>query len=206
MPAAPAPAPGQRRVSRRGLLIGGAALVGAAVLGGGGLLYFTRNTPQQSPPPPPTGTIPITLTYSTEKSGWMNASVAAFNKSNTRLGGKAIQVTLDPRGSVDAQQRILSGALLPVAWSPASSLELNQLSTAWRQAHNGQDVIVSSGDLLPASLVFSPLVFAVWKERAQVLLHKYGSIDWPSIHDALVLKNGWPDIGGQAAWGQVNFG
>ncbi len=136
----------------------------------------------------------------------MNASVAAFNRSSTRLGGKAIQVTLDPRGSVDAQQRILSGALLPVAWSPASSLELNQLSTAWRQAHNGQDIIISSGDLLPASLVFSPLVFAVWKERAQVLLRKYGSIDWPGIHDALVLKNGWADIGGQADWGQVKFG
>jgi Bacterial extracellular solute-binding protein len=146
------------------------------------------------------------LTYSTEKSDWMNASVAAFNKSNTRLGGKAIQVILDPRGSVDAQQRILSGALMPVAWSPASSLELNQLSAAWRQAHNGQDVIISSGDLLPASLVFSPLVFAVWKERAQVLLRRFGSIDWPGIHNALVLKNGWPDIGGQAAWGQVKFG
>ena len=120
----------------------------------------------------------------------MQASIDAFHRSNILLGGKAIQVTLDPRGSVDAQQRILSGSLLPVAWSPASALELNQLSTAWRQAHSGQDIIVSTGDLLPASLVFSPLVFAVWKERAQVLLHKYGSIDWPGIHDALVLKNG----------------
>jgi hypothetical protein len=83
---------------------------------------------------------------------------------------------------------------------------LNQLSTAWRQAHSGQDIIVSSGDLLPTSLVFSPLVFAVWKERAQVLLRKYGNIDWPGIHNALVLKNGWADIGGQADWGQVKFG
>jgi hypothetical protein len=57
-----------------------------------------------------------------------------------------------------------------------------------------------------SSLVFSPLVFAVWKERAQVLLRKYGSIDWPGIHNALVLKNGWADIGGHADWGQVKFG
>ena len=104
----------------------------------------------------------------------MQASIAAFHRSNILLNGKAIQVTLDPRGSIDAQQRILNGTLLPAAWSPASALELNQLSTAWRQAHSGQDIIVSSGDLLPTSLVFSPLVFAVWKERAQVLLRKYG--------------------------------
>ncbi len=208
-PAAPARAPGQpakARISRRGLLIGGAAVVGAAALGGAGFLFFSRSASKPPSAATPTGTIPITLTYSTEKGDWMNASVAAFNRSSTRLGGKAIQVTLDPRGSVDAQQRIVSGALLPVAWSPASSLELNQLNTAWRQAHNGQDIIISSGDLLPASLVFSPLVFAVWKERAQVLLRKYGSIDWPGIHDALVLKNGWADIGGQADWGQVKFG
>jgi hypothetical protein len=122
------------------------------------------------------------------------------------VNGKAVQLILDPRGSVDAQLRILSGAIQPTAWSPASSLELNQLSTAWRQAHNGQDIIVSSGDLIPVSLVFSPLVFAVWKERAQVLLNKYGSIDWPGIHSALTLKNGWVDIGGKVDWGVVKLG
>lgn len=37
-------------------------------------------------------------------------------------------------------------------------------------------------------------------------MRKYGSIDWPGIHDALVLKNGWADIGGPADWGQVKFG
>jgi len=208
-PAAPAHVPGQpgkARVSRRGLLIGGAAVVGAAVLGGAGFLFFSRSTPARPTPTTPTGTISITLTYSTEKEAWMQASIATFQRSNILLNGKAIQVALDPRGSIDAQQRILNGSLRPVAWSPASALELNQLSTAWRQAHNGQDIIVSSGDLLPASLVFSPLVFAVWKERAQVLLRKYGSIDWPGIHDALVLKNGWADIGGPANWGQVKFG
>ena len=208
-PAAPghAPAPPARgRISRRGLLIGGAAVVGAAALGGAGFLFFSRSAPAQPTHPAPTGTIPITLTYSTEKEAWMQASIAAFQKSNILLNGKAIQVTLDPRGSIDAQQRILNGSLRPVAWSPASALELNQLSMAWRQAHGGQDIIVSTGDLLPTSLVFSPLVFAVWQERAQVLLHRYSSIDWPAIHDALVLKKGWPDIGGPANWGQVKFG
>jgi len=199
------PSAGQPRVTRRRLLIGGIAAAVAVTAGGVGLLYFSRSTTSQ-PHISPTGTIPINFTYSTEKADWMKAAVDAFNRSNTIVNGKAVQLVLDPRGSVDAQQRILSGAIQPAAWSPASSLELNQLSTAWRQAHNGQDIIVSSGDLLPVSLVFSPLVFAVWKERAQVLLQKYGSIDWPGIHSALTLKSGWSDIGGRADWGDVKFG
>lgn len=199
------PSAGQPRVTRRRLLIGGVAAAAAVTAGGAGVLFYSRSTTSQ-PHISPTGTIPINFTYSTEKADWMKAAVDAFNRSNTIVNGKAVQLVLDPRGSVDAQQRILSGAIQPIAWSPASSLEVNQLSTAWRQAHNGQDIIVSSGDLLPVSLVFSPLVFAVWKERAQVLLQKYGSIDWPGIHSALTLKNGWPDIGGRPDWGVVKFG
>ena len=132
----------------------------------------------------------------------MNAAVDAFNRSNTLVNGKAVHLALDPRGSVDAQQNILSEAIRPTAWSPASSLELNQLSTAWRQAHSGQDIIISSGNLLPTPLVFSPLVFAVWKERAQVLLRKYSSIDCSQLEarlggyrrtDRLGRGQVWPD-------------
>jgi hypothetical protein len=110
-PAAPAHTPGppgKARISRRGLLIGGAAVAGAAALGGAGFLFFSKSAPAQPTHTTPTGTIPITLTYSTEKEAWMQASIAAFHRSNTLLGGKAIQVTLDPRGSIDAQQRILN--------------------------------------------------------------------------------------------------
>ncbi len=199
------PAAGQPHITRRRLLIGGITAAAAVTAGGAGLLFYSRSTTSQ-PHISPAGTIPVNFTYSTEKADWMKAAVDAFNRSNTIVNGKAVQLVLDPRGSVDAQQRILSGAIQPTAWSPASSLEVNQLSTAWRQAHNGQDIIVSSGDLLPVSLVFSPLVFAVWKERAQVLLQKYGSIDWPGIHSALTLKNGWPEIGGRPDWGVVKFG
>src|SRR5262249_23122596 len=56
------------------------------------------------------------------------------------------------------------------------------------------------------SLVLSPLVFAAWKDRSDLLKAKYGSIDWPGVHDALQLAS-WSDIpGGQASWGPVKFG
>ncbi len=196
-------------VARRTVLIGGAALVVAA-LAGTGVFLATKKSGSGGgtgsvPTQPAAGTLTLNFTYSTEKAAWIQASIDAFNKQGMRLANKVIQVVQDPRGSGDAKDKILNGALKPVIWSPASFLELSQLSAAWQLAHAGKD-IVGSGELLPKSLVFSPLVFAVWEQRAQVLQKKYGTIDWPSIHDALILKNGWADIGGDAAWGLVKFG
>jgi hypothetical protein len=54
------------------------------------------------------------------------------------------------------------------------------------------------------SLFQSPLVFAVWKDRSDVLKAKYKTIDWPSVHDA--LQSDWSSIGGEASWGPVKFG
>ncbi|GHO99171.1 hypothetical protein KSF_092190 [Reticulibacter mediterranei] len=194
-------------ISRRGLLVGG-VLAGAVVLGGAGVLAFTRsqNSVSSSQGSGSTNTIPLHFTYSTEKADWIEAAVKAFHQSNPTINNQTIQVMLDPHGSLEAQDGILNGSLQPTIWSPASFLELNQLTAAWKQKNSGKEILISTGDLLPKSLVFSPLVFAVWQERARVLQHKYGNIDWPTIHDALILKNGWSDIGGPAEWGLVKFG
>ena len=206
-PAPPPGAPGRRGVTRRGVLIGG--LAGAAVLalgGAGAYFYFNRKTGNAGTGT--TGTITVNFTFSTEKDAWIKAATDAFHQSTPTLNSKAIQIVLDERGSVDGHDKILSGAIQPTAWSPASFLELNQLSTDWQQKHTNQDIIINSGDLEPQSLVSSPLVFAIWKERAQVLQNYYGAnnIDWSAIHSALTLKNGWIDIGGQQDWGLVKLG
>jgi len=200
------PLAGARGISRRRLLLGGLGAAAALALGGTATAYllsgrgFSQGTGGGA-----AHTITIPFTCSTEKSDWVKVAVDAFHNSGATVGGKAIQIELDLRGSLDAQQKILNGTIQPVTWSPASFIELNQLSFAWQQAHAGKDIIISSGDLQPKELVFSPLVFAVWQERARVLLKAYSSIDWPSIHDALKLTN-WADIGGQATWGPVKFG
>lgn len=206
----PAPPPGpprQRGVSRRRFLVGG--LAGAVLIAGGGTTaYLLLNPKKSTSGSSPLGTITVNFVYSTEKEAWMKAAANAFHQSNPTYQGKAIQVALNELGSVDGHNKILSGEIKPTAWSPASFLELNQLSNDWQEAHSGQDILINNGDLEPKSLVFSPLVFAIWKERAQVLQRHYGNdkIDWPAIHDALTLKNGWPDIGGHSDWGLVKFG
>lgn len=205
-PPPPPPPDRQQLISRRNLLIGGigaAATIGSIALAADLFPHAsTERTGASGIVGPP---ITVRFTCSTEKDIWIKACVEAFHKSNTVVDGSSIQIELDLRGSLDAQQNILNSSIQPTLWSPASFLELNQLSAAWQSAHAGKDVLISSGDLQPKGLVFSPLVFAVWQERATVLLKKYASIDWPSIHDALKVSN-WADIGGQTTWGPVKFG
>jgi serine/threonine protein kinase/ABC-type sulfate transport system substrate-binding protein len=189
--------------TRRAFLIGGAVVAGTAIVGGAAIFIANSNKKGAS------GTLTMNFTYSTEKQDWMEQVISDFNNSNTQVGNKLIQIQPDPRGSVDAATRILNGDLKPVAWSPASDLELNKLINGWKQKHGSQDIVYTGGgDLGARSLVRSPLVFAVWKERSDLLKKKYGSIDWPCVHDALQLPYpGWDSIpGGQGAWGDVKFG
>ena len=197
---------GQRGISRRTLLIAGASAVGVAAVGGTALFLAGQKKSTTGPAGKPgaAGTITLNFVYSTEKADWMSKAISDFNASNTQAAGKLIQVSADSRGSVETKDSILSGAIKPVAWSPASFLELNQLDTAWKKAH-GNAIIYTSGDLISKALVFSPLVFGVWKERSEILLRKYGSIDWQSISQAVALKS-WGEIGGQSDWGQVKLG
>jgi serine/threonine protein kinase len=184
--------------TRRAFLIGGAAVAGTAIVGGGAFFIINRKGAG--------GTLTLNFAYSTEKQDWMQQAIGDFNESNTQVGNKLIQIQPNALGSVDAVTKILNGDLTLAAWSPASDLELNKLINDWKQKHGSQDIVYTGGELASQSLVQSPLVFASWRERSDLLKRKYGSIDWPSVHDALQLRD-WGSIpGGQASWGPVKFG
>ena len=189
--------------NRRAFLIGG-LVAGAAIIGGGALvLTHPWSSGSGTPTSTASGTITLNFTCSTEKQTWMDQAISAFNSKNIIVGGKVIKVVPDYRGSGDALGRIKdgikNGTTNPAAWSPASDLELNQLLNTYNNA------VFTSGDLGARPLVLSPLVFAAWKSRSDILKAKYGSIDWSSVHDALQVLN-WSSIGGQASWGPVKLG
>ena len=191
------------RVSRRALLIGG----GVAVLAAASGVYFISH---QSPQTQLSGaTVTVTFAYSTEKAAWLQPAVTAFNNSNQKLsnGGKTINVQLTDLGSVDGQSQILSGQLKPVAWSPASNLEINRLNYKWQQAHGGAALINYSEQFQPRSLVKSPLVLASWQQRAEALLRHYNvsTLDWDTLSSAFRATS-WSQVGGSSSWGQVKFG
>ena len=208
-PSPQAPVPGQagsRRFSRRAVLVGG--LAAAAVVAGGGVSLhslFSGNNGSTGGNNAAGGTITVNFAYSTEKSDWMQAALNAFHNSNPAYNGKSIQIQATALGSVDGANQILNGPNRPAAWSPASDLELLRLSFKWKNAHSGQDIVIRDTDLMPQSLFSSPLVFAVWQQRAGKFLQHYNSINWNNIYDAL-QKNSWADVGGDPAWGVVKFG
>lgn len=193
-----------RGISRRNLLISGAVAVGVV---GTGTFFALRTIGQGSPQATtpvsvPGATISVDFLYSTEKDQWLQAAIERFHKSDAaKYQGKAIHIQSDSNGSLSLVDNILNGGLKPIAWSPASVIELNQLIDGWHKKYPGQQV-TNITDAQP--LVKSPLVFAIWEDRAQILLNHYKSIDWTTLHDAMPRK--WSDIGGPADWQLVKFG
>ena len=197
---------GSGGISRRGFITGG--LIVAGVIAGGGFAasrIFGGGSRAGA-----SGTVKVDFVFSTEKADWLNAALTAFQNSPqaTLTGGsKAIQVIPNDSGSLDVKDKIMSGELQPVAWSPANQVELNRLSYAWVKANknHGNDILYSSTDLTPQSLVFSPLVMAVWKDRAEAFLSTYGKIDLDTVHTALLNNSGW-GAAGHPEWGAITLG
>lgn len=194
----------KRPLSRRSFIIGGATVVGVVVIGGTALALSQQPKQQTGPAAATGGTINLNFIYSTEKDAWIQKALQDFKSSNPRVGNKSITVNATSQGSVQTKDAILNGTLTPTAWSPASTLELNELNDAWNSKH-GTDITYSTGDYQAKTLVFSPLVFAVWKDRATLLSKAYGKLNWRNINTAINLKS-WQDIGGQSNWGQVKLG
>jgi ABC-type Fe3+ transport system substrate-binding protein len=191
----------------------GFALAVAAVLwvtrrgggdgGGSGTAQSGKRTGSDSTTPAQPGpATEIGFLYSTEKREWLEAAVTEFQSQNP-----AIKVVLRGMGSIEAVSAILDGKEKPVLWSPADSMVLAMLRDEW-QTKNGTSLFAAEGgEDEPTSLVLTPLVFAVWQDRAEVLRKAAGGrISWSSIHKAVTSNQGWPAIGGNSAWGFVKLG
>jgi ABC-type molybdate transport system substrate-binding protein len=143
--------------------------------------------------------VTITMLYGTEKKDWVEAAHAAFAKTHPEIG-----VQLVGMGSLEGAEPILDGNQTPTVFSPADSLVLNLLASDWEAKNHGSPYL--GGDR-PEPLVISPLVFAAWEDRGQ-LLEKAGGghVSWKTLHDALADNRGWPSLGGSADWGFVKLG
>ncbi|HTE55268.1 MAG TPA: substrate-binding domain-containing protein, partial [Kofleriaceae bacterium] len=156
-----------------------------------------------APGPAPDGPVTeIGFLYSTEKKEWLEAAVAEFQAKNP-----AIKVSLRGMGSIDAAGAILDGKEKPVLWSPADSMVLAMLRDDWETRNGSPLFAAEGGEDEPQSLVLTPLVFVVWQDRAEALLRASGgSITWEAIHKLVTSNQGWPAVGGKAAWGFVKLG
>lgn len=172
---------------------GEAAKSGAPASGGSGAAGSVT--------PPPGAATEITMLYSSEKKDWVEAAAASFQKEHPE-----IKLTLTAKGSMAAAQGIVDGKEKPTVFSPADTLVMNLLASDW-QTKNRSDLFATSGDEAPSPLVITPLVFVIWKDRADVLLKASGgTISWKAIHKAVSSNDGWPAIKGKSDWGFVKLG
>jgi hypothetical protein len=162
---------------------------------GGGGTADTAAVASGSAAPAPA--VAIELVYSTEKKDWLEAQVTAFHAANP-----TIEVKLSGKGSLEAANAILDGTLKPTLWSPADSVVLGFAAADWSTKYQTP---LAVGDAQP--LVLSPLVFVVWKDRADALLAASGGVlTWQAIHKAVASPRGWLAIGGKGDWGFVKLG
>jgi hypothetical protein len=145
--------------------------------------------------------VTVSMLYGTEKREWIEEAAASFRRAHPE-----IELLLVGAGSLDAAQAILEGKQRPTIFSPADSLVMDMLASDWRTKH-GAELFARTGDDAPHPLVVTPLVFVVWRDRAEALRRASGgTVNWTAIHRAVAADAGWPAIGGPPDWGFVKLG
>jgi Bacterial extracellular solute-binding protein len=183
-----------------GFLVAAAALV-VVTMNKKGKDAPTPGSTTTSTPTAPAETVEITFVYSTEKKDWIEASLVEFGKVHPE-----IKVTLVGKGSIDAAQDIVDEKLKPTLWSPADGLILKMAADDW-ETKTKKPLFGTEVEDAPQPLVLTPLVFAIWEDRAEVLQKASGGkVTWKAIHKAVTSNRGWPAIGGKEGWGFVKLG
>jgi ABC-type Fe3+ transport system substrate-binding protein len=195
------------------------AIVIGFLIAAGVIVFFAAGGKKESAPtgpkPPAAGTgtagsggaatpsapVEVSFEYSTEKKEWLEAAIAELGRADP-----SVKVKLVGKGSLDLVNDLLDGKSQPVLWSPADSLQANLLASDWQIKH-GKPLFPTAGEAAPQPLLLTPLVFAVWEDRAKVLRDAAGGqLTWKAIHKAVTAKGGWPAIGGKPGWGFVKLG
>jgi hypothetical protein len=150
---------------------------------------------------PTADVVEVTMLYSTEKKDWVEAAAVPFRKDHPEITLKLVA-----KGSIAAAQGIVDDKEKPTVFSPADTLIMNMAASDWKTKGRG-DLFAASGEDAPQSLVITPIVFAIWEDRAQVLLKAGGGkVTWKTLQKVINDNKGWPAIGGKPEWGFVKLG
>ena len=143
----------------------------------------------------------ITVLYSPEKEAWFVPLVEEFNEGQERAGDMEVEVVAEAMDSGEALEAILAGERSPTVWSPASTLWVPLLNYRW-QEHTGSTEPLG---IYPEPLVISPLVIAMWEDRAGAMGYPDRDIGWQDIISATLDPLGWGAYG-HPLWGSFKLG
>lgn len=153
---------------------------------------------------------------------WVRSAAADFNAGSNTIDGVPIEVEVvamdgltalgrwdrNEFGALPAEARPedLTGAErtqladFPTVWIPDSRY-LVELANAAYKERLGRDVFLNDGEYRARPIAISLFTWGLYNSRAKVLEEKFGTIDWSTIHDAATTRGGWPELGGDPAWG-----
>lgn len=167
-------------------------------------------------------TVTIRILTSLPVEPWVRSAAEAFNTQKRAIDGVPIQVQIEavdgltalgrwdrneygalaadqsPETLTDAERKALEK--FPVAWIPDSRY-LVELANAAYKERLGRDVFLTDGEYRARPIAISLFTWGVYNTRARVLEQKYGEINWDAIHNAATAAGGWPELGGEPAWG-----
>jgi Ca-activated chloride channel family protein len=130
----------------------------------------------------PRGTLAVRFVYSPEKEKLLAPLIKRFNASAQSVGGKRVFVEGRVVASGEAEEKIATGRLKPIAWSPASSL--------WGRLLN-YDADRAYVKRRNPSIVRTPLVIAMWKPMADALGYPRKSVGFSDILQLASSPQGW---------------
>jgi hypothetical protein len=167
-------------------------------------------------------TVAIRILTSLPVEPWVRSAAEQFNAEKRTIDGVPIQVQVEavdgltalgrwdrnefgaltadqtPETLTDAERAEL--AKFPVAWIPDSRY-LVELANAAYKERLGRDVFLTDGEYRARPTAISLFTWGLYDSRADVLEQNYGDINWEAIHNAATAAGGWPELGGEPAWG-----
>jgi hypothetical protein len=170
----------------------------------------------------PRGPIQVRVLASLPVEPWVREAARQFNQANIKQDGQPVQVEVTAMDGLTAlgkfdrddfgtlgdrtREQLTADELqklettFPTVWIPDSRY-LVELANASYKDRLGRDVFLTDGEYRARPIAISLFAWGIYQSRAAVLDKKFGEIDWKNIHDAAIAKGGWPELGGDPAWG-----
>jgi len=181
------------------------------------------NASQQALVAIPRGPIQVRVVAALPIEPWVREAARQFNEKGLRQDGQPIEIQVTAmdgltalgkfdrdefgtlaqgktRDQLTAAERQKLETTFPTVWIPDSRY-LVELANAAYKERLSRDVFLTDGEYRAKPIAISLFTWGLYNSRATALEKKFGKIDWQVIHDAAIAKGGWPELGGDAAWG-----
>ncbi|HEY4723567.1 MAG TPA: hypothetical protein VII92_17060, partial [Anaerolineae bacterium] len=168
------------------------------------VISLVARSASSGPIAPPTSNEPleVRVVVALPVESWVNEAATQFNSEDHKLEGRKMHVTIVAMDGLTALSRYDSASFdkQPTAWIPDSRY-LVELANAAYKERLGRDVFLTDGEYRAKPIALSLFAWGIYGSRAKVLEAKFGEINWLKLHDAAITAGGWPELGGDPAWG-----